>query len=91
MKFVRDINPKMIDIDIIKLALSEGRIIVTLDKDFGELVYNYKADHCGILLLRLDDASVVNKIKVLKEILQHHSDSLQNNFCVYQNGNLRIK
>ena len=37
---VRDINPRMLDSEILKIAVSENRMIITMDKDFGELVYN---------------------------------------------------
>ncbi len=35
---VREIDPRMPDIDILSLAVAEQRILVTMDKDFGELV-----------------------------------------------------
>ena len=47
IKSVRDINPRMPDNEILKLAVSEKRMVVTMDKDFGDLVYNillYKSD-----------------------------------------------
>jgi hypothetical protein len=33
------------------LAALEKRIVITMDKDFGELVYHSGMDHSGILLL----------------------------------------
>ncbi len=38
-KAVRDIDSRMKDLDIIRLAASEDRIVITMDKDFGESVY----------------------------------------------------
>ncbi len=38
---IRKIDPCMSDHDIINLASSEDRIIITMDKDFGELVYHF--------------------------------------------------
>ena len=35
---IRDINPQMTDFAILELAVSEERVVVTMDKDFGELV-----------------------------------------------------
>lgn len=35
---VRDLDPRMSDRDILALAVSEQRLVITLDKDFGELV-----------------------------------------------------
>lgn len=39
------------DDPVIKMASSEGRILVTLDKDFGELAIVYGRPHCGIIRL----------------------------------------
>jgi predicted nuclease of predicted toxin-antitoxin system len=39
-KSVRDIDPRMEDEEIIRVAVAENRMVVTMDKDFGELVYH---------------------------------------------------
>ena len=41
-KAVRDIDSRMEDESIIRIAVTENRMVVTMDKDFGELVY-----HCS--------------------------------------------
>ncbi len=53
------------DTDILDIANKEDRIILTTDKDFGELVFKEKLAHSGVILLRLKDESVTNKKKVL--------------------------
>jgi predicted nuclease of predicted toxin-antitoxin system len=35
-KAVRDIDPRMEDEEIIHTAVSENRLVITMDKDFGE-------------------------------------------------------
>ena len=35
---VREINPRAGDREILKLAVEDFRIVLTMDKDFGELV-----------------------------------------------------
>lgn len=91
VKAVRDIDATMDDDKIIKLAQNENRIIITMDKDFGELVYNQGLSHCGILLLRIKDADSKQKVKVITIIMENHQDKLKNNFCVYQGNKFRVK
>ena len=91
IKAVRDIDPRMKDRDILKLAVTEKRMVITMDKDFGELVFNSGLDHSGVLLLRLEDAKSDEKVKTIQEILLKYEDKLENNFCVYQQGKLRIR
>ena len=90
-KAVRSLDQRMPDQEIIRLAALENRIVITMDKDFGELVYHSGMDHCGILLLRLEDASGSEKRQVIDEILTKHADNIKNNFCVYQNKKFRFR
>jgi predicted nuclease of predicted toxin-antitoxin system len=46
-KAVREIEPQMEDEEIIRLAVSENRMVVTMDKDFGELAYRSSMKHSG--------------------------------------------
>lgn len=88
---VRDINPQMTDFSILELAVSERRIVVTMDKDFGELVYNSGYKHHGILLLRLENMNGKEKTEIVQFIIQKYSVELRNKFCVYQKGKFRIR
>lgn len=63
--FVGDVDPRMRDLDIVRLAAQDQRIIVTLDTDFGELVYRIGERHSGILLLRLPEISAAEKVRVV--------------------------
>jgi predicted nuclease of predicted toxin-antitoxin system len=91
IKTVRTIDPQMPDEEIIRLASSEDRMIITMDKDFGELVYHSKMNHRGVLLLRLEDATGDEKQEVVANILAEYSAEIVNCFCVFQNDRLRIK
>ena len=90
-KAVRSLDQRMPDQEIIRLAAIEGRIVITMDKDFGELVYHSGMDHCGILLLRLEDATGSEKQQVIDKILAKYADNMKNNFCVYQNKKFRFR
>ncbi|MCI0529224.1 MAG: DUF5615 family PIN-like protein [Nitrospira sp.] len=91
VKAVRDISSSMEDDEILQMAVSESRIVLTMDKDFGELVYNFSLPHAGVLLLRLEEAKADEKVKIVKSILENYADQLPNKFSVFQNGRLRIR
>ncbi|MEO8109304.1 MAG: DUF5615 family PIN-like protein [Ginsengibacter sp.] len=88
---ISKINPKMSDADIVSLANTENAIIITMDKDFGELVFKNQSSYKGILLLRLEDAVAEEKLAAIQNIFTLYETRLQDNFCVYQNGKLRIR
>jgi len=91
VKAVRDVDPCMKDEEIIRMAAWEKRIVITMDKDFGELVYHSSMRHCGVLLLRMEDAVAAKKAQIVQHILANYGDQLKNSFCVFQNNKLRIK
>ena len=88
---IMKINPRMEDKLIVELANHEDAIIITMDKDFGELIFKNKVPHKGILLLRLEDANSAEKLASIKNIIPYEILKLKNNFSVYQNGKLRIR
>lgn len=90
-KAVRDTDPRMEDEEIIRTAVTENRMVITMDKDFGELVYHSSMEHSGVLLLRLEDATGTEKSQVVKYIMKNYSDRIKNCFCVFQNDKFRIK
>jgi predicted nuclease of predicted toxin-antitoxin system len=90
-KFVREIDPRTKDIEILRMADSEARMVITMDKDFGELVYNSKSTHSGVLILRLEAATGVEKVEIIKRILETYSGKIDGKFCVFQDGKLRVR
>ena len=90
-KAVRDIDPGMEDEEIIRIAVTENRMIITMDKDFGELVYHSSIEHSGVLLLRLEDATGTKKLQVVKHILNNYANRIRNCFCVFQKDKFRIR
>ncbi len=90
-KTVREIDPSMEDEEIIRTGVLENRMIVTMDKDFGELVYHSSMEHCGVLLLRLENANGSEKLQVVKHIMKNYGSQIKNCFCVFQNDKFRIR
>jgi predicted nuclease of predicted toxin-antitoxin system len=55
------------------MAAREGRILVTIDTDFGRLIQG-RADHAG--LIRLPDVPAEPRIHLLAEVLLRHADDV---------------
>jgi predicted nuclease of predicted toxin-antitoxin system len=54
-----EIPPDPGDEAVLGIAFDEGRVLITLDKDFGELAIVYGKPHCRII--RLVDLPAVSK------------------------------
>ena len=88
---VAEIAHQIADSDILDGALREERIIVTNDKDFGDLVFRSGHAHHGILLLRLQDESPSGKVAVVAAILKQYAARLPGNFVVASETKVRIR
>jgi predicted nuclease of predicted toxin-antitoxin system len=78
------------DESIIEKANFENYILITNDKDFGELVFRMKKPHKGVILIRLKNERYKNKIAVLRRVLELYSDKLADNFTVVTEKTVRI-
>ncbi len=78
------------DESIIEKANRENYVLVTNDKDFGELVFRKRKPHKGVVLLRLEDERSKNKIAVLHRVLESYSDKLLDNFIIVTEKTVRI-
>lgn len=88
---VRDIDPRLPDLAILHQAVTEQRLVITMDKDFGELIYRSGQPHAGVLLLRLEEADSRKKTNIVKKIFTRYAQQLIGSFSVYQRGRLRIR
>jgi predicted nuclease of predicted toxin-antitoxin system len=68
------------DEEIIQKAIEEDRVIITNDKHFGRLAESHKRP--GIILLRLKDESVKNKVKVISFGVTSHGKAVLRNVMV---------
>jgi predicted nuclease of predicted toxin-antitoxin system len=83
--------PGVLDEQVIDIANQHQCLLLTEDKDFGELSYRLKFVHHGILLIRLNDISRLDRIeKALKTITEHY-EKLMQSFLVLTSRGLRIK
>jgi predicted nuclease of predicted toxin-antitoxin system len=78
------------DHEILARAYRENRVVVTADEDFGDLIYRDGHPHRGVILLRLDDESAGNIIRVLSDLLAHHADQMEDHFIVVTESGVRI-
>ena len=69
-----DFNPSARDEELLQLAIEEQRIIITQDKDFGELVFLRGLSHSCIV--RFVDMPVSDQVAALLELTAHHSQSM---------------
>lgn len=83
--------PGSTDVTVLEKAEKEKRILVTLDRDFGVLVFRDSASHVGVLYLRLQKESVENIVFVLENVLQKYGAKLKKRFTIASETEIRIR
>lgn len=78
------------DEEILARAHHEGRVFVTLDKDFGELIIVRGQRHAGIV--RLVDIGARQQAAVCLQVLTEHGEELQAGAIVtVEPGRIRVR
>jgi predicted nuclease of predicted toxin-antitoxin system len=70
------------DQTIIEMGKEEERIIISLDKDFGDLLNYPFQSHRGVILLRLKDERPVNVNQRLKSFFGRYLNKMPENALV---------
>ena len=85
----RTLGPDPGDLALLELANSEDRILVTIDTDFGELIYLHDVPHAG--LLRLPDVPAEQRLALAAEVINRHRQALEDRAVVtIRGGRIRI-
>lgn len=89
-KYVQDISASISDDEVLQIALTENRIIVTRDKDFGDMVFRDKKEHCGVVLLRLEIKHPQNQAAVITKVIDEYFNQLIGNFIVATDYSIKV-
>ena len=79
------------DTEILAYANKTGRILITEDKDFGELVYRFRLPVRGIILLRFGIDETVLKTLQMRSLITRMSDRLVGNLVVLEADKTRFR
>ena len=88
---VSDTEPGAADDVILALARARGAVLVTSDKDFGELVYRCGRATHGVLLIRLAGLSPAAKAEVVSAAVRDRGDQMVRAFSVVSPGKIRVR
>ena len=79
------------DDDVLHRAYADGRIVLTEDKDFGELVYRLRQPAAGVVLLRMDTEPITLKWRRLRNTLRLTPDRITGHFVVIEPRRTRFR
>jgi predicted nuclease of predicted toxin-antitoxin system len=89
--WIRTDAPGSKDADILHRAVTENRVLLTFDKDFGDLAFQFGLPAtCGIVLFRVQATSSAALATVVVAAIRSRSD-WAGNFSVVDPSRIRVK
>ena len=88
---IAEIASGVSDTTVIQMAVSSGRILITEDRDFGDLVYAYQKEHGGIILIRYPVSVRQNMASSILDLVKTKGAALSGCFIVVSPLKVRIR
>jgi predicted nuclease of predicted toxin-antitoxin system len=76
---------------VLQTSVRLGALLLTEDKDFGELVYRLGAESGGVLLIRLRGLTPARKAAAVAAVVGEHGERLMGTYAVISPGLVRIR
>ena len=89
--YVAEMERGISDDEVLSLANQKKAILLTTDKDFGELIFRQKRIATGVILLRLAGLSAESKGEAILSVIEKHSEEIKQGFSVMTPGVVRIR
>jgi predicted nuclease of predicted toxin-antitoxin system len=80
--YAADASSGSSDESVLEFANLNNALVLTGDKDFGELKYRRRLAHHGVVLLRLAGLSSDEKTRVITSVFRRRGSELKNAFSV---------
>ena len=85
----RNLGPDPGDMALLERAVAEERILITMDKDFGEFIHLHGRRHTG--LVRLPEVRMAQRIAMVDDLIRNHRQALEQQAIItVQSGRIRI-
>jgi predicted nuclease of predicted toxin-antitoxin system len=91
VSYVCDFAPRATDAEVAGQAHSDARLLLTEDKDFGELVFRQQKPVPGLVLLRIAPEQRAIKWARLRLAIEQFGDKLFGRYTVIEPARLRSR
>ena len=89
--YVAEMDPGISDDVVLERANTQKALLLTADKDFGELVFRQRRTSSGVILIRLPGLSASNKAELVAKLVREHGEEMIGAFSVIATSGTRIR
>lgn len=86
---VVELSPGITDPDVLAIANQQNAVLLTADKDFGELVYRQMQLFTGLVLVRLAGVAPEAKALLIANVINQFGPALADAFTVVTSSSVR--
>jgi predicted nuclease of predicted toxin-antitoxin system len=79
------------DPDVLAFAVSRDEVLLTEDKDFGDLVHVKRYRHAGVVLMRMNAMAPADRASRVLMVISMHHERLKNAFTVIDEKGVRVR
>ena len=91
VQYVAEMDPGISDDSVLELANTQNALLLTADKDFGELVFRQRRASAGVILIRLSGLSAAHKAESVANLIHEHGEEITGAFSVITRSGTRIR
>lgn len=88
---IAELSPGIDDDSVMNEANTNAAVLLTAEKDLGELVYRLGRVHHGIVLVRLSGLPPEAKPDLVGDAIAEHQHELAGSFTVISPGAIRVR
>ena len=86
-----DYPHSLTDQAVLTIATAEQRILLTNDRDYGELIFRQHLPHCGVIYFRLKNSKDISeKLKWVQTVLETYQADLHKYLVITHRG-IRVR
>ncbi len=90
VEYVAEKDAGISDDEVLEMANEKTALLLTADKDFGELVFRQRRV-TSVVLIRLAGLSPTRKAEIVVSAIKKHGTELKDSFSVITPGSIRIR
>lgn len=88
---IKETSPGVEDANVLMIATNLGSLLLTNDKDFGELIYRDRLVSKGVILLRFGRLGIAERIDLLLGVLEERELEMDGAFTVITTTGVRVR
>lgn len=89
--YVAEMEPGVGDREVLDMANQEQAVLITADKDFGELIHRQHLLNPGVILVRLSGLPPLAKAELIAGAVTAHEKEIAGGFSVITHRTIRIR